>query len=154
MTARTCSGSFREQIHRQKADRSPLLSRPIPLPHHELRRFHARRRQRSAPHRRQGHPTSSSQINLREMLLGYQAVRLRWPTRIPGHNVSHPSLKAELSEPFVPQGVAGILTTTCACGWEIVSVVPEEADMRICLLFNHLREKHGIELPLLTCKQF
>lgn len=84
------------------------------------------------------------------MHVGYPAVRLRWPARIPGHNMS----KVELSEPFVPQGVAGILTTTCACGWEIVSIVPEEADVRICLVFNHLRERHGIELPLFSCKQY
>ena len=38
-------------------------------------------------------------------------------------------------------------------GWEIVNIMPEESEMRFCLVFNHLKDKHGLKIPLLFCEQ-
>ena len=52
----------------------------------------------------------------------------------------------------VPGGpVAGIHTTRCECGWETVHILPEEADIRLSAILDHLREKHGLDYPVLTC---
>lgn len=57
------------------------------------------------------------------------------------------------SEPYFPQGVAGVLTTKCECGWEVVSIMPEEADVLFGLLFHHMQAAHGLKLPIFTCEQ-
>jgi len=60
----------------------------------------------------------------------------------------------EIEEPYVPQGIAGIFTTQCECGWEFVCILPEEADNRMLLILQHLREAHGIQIPLMICKHW
>lgn len=43
--------------------------------------------------------------------------------------------------------MAGVMSVKCACGWEIVVIMPEEEINLLQFLFWHLKQAHGIELP-------
>jgi hypothetical protein len=47
----------------------------------------------------------------------------------------------------VPNPVAGPMTTKCDCGWEIVTIQPEESIQLLIMIFRHLKDHHGIEFP-------
>ena len=47
----------------------------------------------------------------------------------------------------VTQSVAGVMTTRCECGWEIVTIQPEEHVMVMQLVFEHLKLVHNIVFP-------
>lgn len=53
----------------------------------------------------------------------------------------------------VPVSVAGIYTYLCECGWEAVFIVPEESQRLWLNVFNHFRDKHGINFPNVTVTQ-
>lgn len=52
-----------------------------------------------------------------------------------------------LPDHVFPDGFAGVVTTSCECGWEIVSVVPEENDRRMSLILIHLIQAHDLKMP-------
>lgn len=54
-------------------------------------------------------------------------------------------------ELLIPQVVAGAMTAKCDCGWESVFIMPEEHMVLITLIFQHLKEKHGIDFPQICC---
>lgn len=51
----------------------------------------------------------------------------------------------------VPQPVAGVMTVKCECGWEMVTIQPEESIFVISCIFTHLKEIHKIEFPPIAC---
>lgn len=46
-----------------------------------------------------------------------------------------------------PTALAGVITTYCECGWEIVSIMPEENDRRLALILMHLIQCHDLKMP-------
>jgi hypothetical protein len=52
----------------------------------------------------------------------------------------------------VPQAHAGVLTMHCACGWEMVFILPEEQMVLLQTVFTHLVTHHLIALPSITCE--
>lgn len=57
--------------------------------------------------------------------------------------------KTPIPDHVMPEGFAGVVTTICECGWEIVSIVPEENDRRLALIFLHLINSHGLVIPMI-----
>lgn len=55
--------------------------------------------------------------------------------------------RVNLAEDAVPNALAGVVTTFCECGWEIVSISPEEDERRLSLILLHLMQKHGLVMP-------
>ena len=51
----------------------------------------------------------------------------------------------------VPQPIAGLMTLKCECGWEMVTIQPEEHIYAMTMVFNHLKFAHHIELPQICC---
>ena len=49
----------------------------------------------------------------------------------------------------VPRVTAGIRSIGCACGWEAVFLVPEEDNLVVVAILEHLGQKHGAEIPIL-----
>lgn len=47
----------------------------------------------------------------------------------------------------VPSAMAGVLSAKCECGWEIVSIQPEESIWLWSVIFQHLIEVHKLALP-------
>lgn len=50
-----------------------------------------------------------------------------------------------------PTAVAGIITDNCECGWEIVTIQPEECHLRISMILLHLIQSHGLVMPVINC---
>lgn len=55
--------------------------------------------------------------------------------------------KKTLPAHLFPQAFAGVINTQCECGWEIVSIVPEENDRRLALILIHLIQCHDLVMP-------
>lgn len=54
----------------------------------------------------------------------------------------------------VPTFVAGPQSIKCEeCNWEGIWILPEEINVLIAALFEHLQQ-HGITLPIFTCQVF
>jgi len=49
----------------------------------------------------------------------------------------------------IPIPVAGPLTTKCVCGWEIITIQPEEEFILMRAIFRHLVEDHGLDVPVI-----
>ena len=49
-----------------------------------------------------------------------------------------------------PEALAGVMTVQCECGWEVVSIQPEENMWLIQILFNHLHNEHAVRFPSVT----
>lgn len=47
----------------------------------------------------------------------------------------------------VPSALAGVLTAKCECGWEVVTIQPEESIWLLQTLFVHLIHAHEIKIP-------
>lgn len=47
--------------------------------------------------------------------------------------------------------IAGVMTVKCECGWEMVTIQPEEAIALLQLVFVHLKEVHGVNFPNICC---
>lgn len=52
----------------------------------------------------------------------------------------------------LPPACAGILTVRCACGWEMVFVLPEEQMTMLHRLFAHLVNVHQLTFPEIQCE--
>jgi len=49
----------------------------------------------------------------------------------------------------LPQIYAGVQTIRCACGWETLSIVPEENVNMLVKILEHIQQ-HGVVIPQFT----
>lgn len=60
-----------------------------------------------------------------------------------------PGWKTPAADEF-PVPLAGVVTTYCECGWEIISIIPEEHERRLALILMHLVQVHGLKMPVMN----
>lgn len=56
--------------------------------------------------------------------------------------------------PIFPEVTGRIVCLTCACGWAATYVLPEECFRYLLGVLNHLKDKHGVDMPLMESQTF
>lgn len=55
--------------------------------------------------------------------------------------------KAKSAVPDFPEAVGRVVSVVCPCKWEATYIFPEESNLFLLRVLEHIRDKHDIAIP-------